>query len=355
MPDSPKIQQLNSSTLSLWHDTYSPEIDACPIHLLAPCAWLSANHIKKLTPPLKTTKYQQSLDKTENLTDANGVFLIESPGQNIEIFEPLTYQPKAHFFQSENRVLLESTESGLEALSTYQAGSLTAGLLLPHVEEFIIPIGPSHWRAASIQRQKTSPFDLSVKLFGPFGLDDGLVIKPIIETLLKRVDKNLQKYVNPKTHLTISYQAICPPHPQQDGYACGDFILAFIHQRLLEKDCNIDVDSHAIKIYQSKGNQQGALRNAWREKSKTLFPQSPSSPTCSESDNDFFSFFTTPQAPKNPIEAIGDFAAPNQSVFFTPPPKTQTKTPLPTTKITLGPNQKDEQYSPQKDTLSLPF
>lgn len=140
-----------------------------------------------------------------------------------------------------------------------QEGIVTA-LKNKDINHIVIPIGPGHWRGIYL----TKPVDVNSKyqleLFDPYGPVGADTIKQTTLNLLQKCGIN-------KNQITI--KTIGPTHPQQDGYACGDFTCAYSHKKMHEFGATT-YNQNLITALEHQGNKEDSLRHASRKVSQTL-------------------------------------------------------------------------------------
>lgn len=89
----------------------------------------------------------------------------------------------------------------------------------PDVKSIVVPIGPGHWRLVQVEKTSSNgkPY-LTVSIFDSFGESSGKTIRADVENWLK--SQTTLPY-------TITYEA--PVKKQNNGYECGDFVMAQAH------------------------------------------------------------------------------------------------------------------------------
>ncbi|EHL31589.1 hypothetical protein [Legionella drancourtii] len=140
-----------------------------------------------------------------------------------------------------------------------QEGIATA-LKNKDINHIVIPIGPGHWRGIYL----TKPVDVNSKyqleLFDPYG--------PIGADTIKKTTLNLlQKCGINENQITIKTTG--PTHPQQDGYACGDFTCAYSHKKIKEFGATV-YNQNLITALEHQGNKEDSLRHTSHKVSQTL-------------------------------------------------------------------------------------
>ncbi|MFI4962871.1 MAG: hypothetical protein ACHP6H_03335 [Legionellales bacterium] len=120
------------------------------------------------------------------------------------------------------------------------------------------PVGPGHWRGIYITKPMNGTDKYILELFDPYGPKGAQAIEDFVLALLEKAGLS-------RDNIEIKYSG--PIIPQADGYACGDFTCAYSHKKMQEWRApeNIGYNPALIKVLDTKGNANAALRLAVRQ------------------------------------------------------------------------------------------
>ena len=166
------------------------------------------------------------------------------------------------------------------------------------INHVVIPIGPGHWRGTYLTKPVDVKGKYQLELFDPYGPHGAVAIKETILGLLKKCGIN-------ESQITITTTG--PTHPQQDGYACGDFTCAHSHKKM--KDFGAQATAYnpdLITALERQGNKEDSLRHASREVTKALPEPQVRAPVIQEK---------LVETPAKPIES--KFTPQEKSIFTT--------------------------------------
>lgn len=144
------------------------------------------------------------------------------------------------------------------------------GLNNNKVHTIIFPVGPGHWRGVVLKKPPGSNENYQIELFDPYGPSGAATIEQIVLKLVNEcgIDKN-----------KITVTTTGPSKPQRDGFSCGDYVLAYMHQQMQKLGApETTYNTDLISIYESHGNNENnGLRHEIRAISCKLSEQALSS------------------------------------------------------------------------------
>ncbi|MDR3443428.1 MAG: hypothetical protein P4L65_10500 [Legionella sp.] len=139
---------------------------------------------------------------------------------------------------------------------------ITAALKNKEINHVVIPIGPGHWRGIYLTKPVDAKGIYQLELFDPYGPNGATAIKQMTLDLLAKC--GIQK-----THIAIKETG--PTHPQQDGYACGDFTCAHSHKKMKEFGAkSMAYNQELITALEGDGNKKDSLRHTSRKVTTAL-------------------------------------------------------------------------------------
>lgn len=128
------------------------------------------------------------------------------------------------------------------------------------INHVVIPIGPGHWRGIYLTKPADVKGKYQLELFDPYGPVGAEAIKQTTLDLLQKCGINKNQ---------INIKTTGPTHPQQDGYACGDFTCAHSQQKMKAFGATA-YNQDLINALERQGNKDDALRHTSRKVSQTL-------------------------------------------------------------------------------------
>ena len=124
------------------------------------------------------------------------------------------------------------------------------------IDHIVIPLGPGHWRGVYLTKPTPPDDKYRLELFDPYGGKNARIILPYVTEVLEQCGISLDK---------LDIEPTGPVIPQEDGYACGDFLCAYSHKKMKELGAN-DCDQEFIRVLDEVGNEGDALRSFSRAK-----------------------------------------------------------------------------------------
>ncbi|KTD02915.1 hypothetical protein [Fluoribacter gormanii] len=164
--------------------------------------------------------------------------------------------PKSH---GDIEVLAPANRFDPGAINASQEG-ITLALNNKKIKHILISIGPGHWRGIYLTKPNEFSDKYELELFDPYGPSGADAIRNITLDILKKCGIN---------EYQITIKLTGPTHPQQDGYACGDFTYAYSHKKMKDWGAfKTAYNQQIITVLEDKGNEGDALRHASREESR---------------------------------------------------------------------------------------
>ena len=128
-------------------------------------------------------------------------------------------------------------------------------LALAEIRAISIPVGPGHWRHVTISKRRDHR--LNVEIMDSFGVQSARKIQHDVIRLLKASGLKYNEF---------EIKLIKPKRQQEDGYACGDFTVAYAHC-IAKQAGSTKTNQTIIDTLSKHGNTNGALRQVMRQTS----------------------------------------------------------------------------------------
>lgn len=209
--------------------------DNRPLHELSFCEQMQDNHLTALMPK-------------------------SDPKRGIDVLAPVN--------QNDSGLVGAMKEALINILQNEQ-----------QIHYVVMAVGPGHWRGVYLIKPQNDTSKYQLEIFDPMGPHGAKTIERFVLDLLG-IDES---------RIDISFSG--PPHPQRDGYACGDFTCSYSHKKMLDFGASCPSwANELINMLEQNGNTKHMLRCTTRKISAELSEEhnytESQYPSIIESDNE---------------------------------------------------------------------